>query len=237
MTNAQLAEKILSNLQRGFPREHEFRQVDGSRFPHVNQRFYESASRELANLGFRPLGDIEDVTLKRNGRPDLRTFIRVMTDADFTTVSACFNLAPTFVWRVVLFAMRMPRNIIEFESYSGDNFTHATTLTPASTIVVRPETMTRESVSKKTPIREMYERHSLYVNAKLPQPLKKVRSVADAIDAQIAHQAQLRNHLESSGWVTKEYLRRQGVAAAIVDDVYDEIQKLWRSGFEVECDV
>lgn len=237
MTNSQLAEKILSSLQRGFPRVHEFRQVDGSRFPHVNQRFYESASRELADLGFRPLGDIEDVTLKRNGKPDLRTFIRVMTDPEFTTVSACFNLAPTFMWRAVLFAMRIPRSIVEFESYSGDEFTHATTMTPASTTVVRPETMTRESVSKKTPISEMYERHRLYVNATLSQPLKKVRSVGDAIEVQIAHHAQLRKHLERSGWVTKDYLRRQGVAAVMVDDVYDEIQELWKSGFEVECDV
>ncbi|QDT74299.1 hypothetical protein [Lacipirellula limnantheis] len=232
MTNAQLAEKILSNLQRGFPKKHEFRQVDGSRFPYVNQRFYESASRELADLGFRPLGDIEDVTAKLNGKPDLRTFIRVMTDAENTTVSACFNLAPTFLWRIALLMLRIPRNIVEFESYSGDEFTHSTTITPASATVARPSTMTRVSLPKKTPIREIYERHRLYVKTSFPQPLKTIRTMSDAIELQVAQHAQLRNHLERSGWVTKDYLRRQGVAAAILDDVYDETQKLWKSGFE-----
>jgi hypothetical protein len=231
--SAELAKKILSNLQRSFPRAHEFRQVEGSQFPHVNPKFYARTSRTLSDLGFRPLGDIEDVTLRRSGKPDMRTFIRLMTDAESTTVSACYHLAPPFLWRGVLWVLRIPRKIVEFESYSGSDYTHATTIAPPSTTLPRPETMTKDCVSRKMSIAEMYQRHRSSI-AELPKPLRVIRSVGDAIALQQSQNSQLRGHLEKIGWITKEYLQKQGLAPSNVDEVYLEVQRLVESGFEVD---
>jgi hypothetical protein len=232
MSSEKYARAMLTSLQRGFPPVHEFRIVDGSTFQHVSHRFYDQTCAALGAMGFRQLGDLEDVTAKQT-KPDLRTFMRLMVDADNTTVASCYHLVPRFPWGIMLTLLRIPRKLVEFESYSGEEYTHCTTMAPASTTVPRPATLTKEHVPLDTLPAAMYKRHRESIAA-LPSPLRSIKTISEAMNQQISQHARLRRYMESIGWLTRDYIRSQRVPASMVDEVYEAAQELIRSGFGAE---
>ncbi len=75
------ARKIKDNLEATYAPAHEYRVVKAEEFPWVDLRFYDRAASELEGLGFRRLGDVENLTLTR-ANPSLRTFIRILASPD-----------------------------------------------------------------------------------------------------------------------------------------------------------
>lgn len=74
-----------------FGGEHEYRQVTPADFPNADLGFYDRVQRELEQLGFHRLADVEDVTLSRV-YPETRTFVRVMVDDAALIRAGAFHL-------------------------------------------------------------------------------------------------------------------------------------------------
>jgi hypothetical protein len=62
-----------------FSGEHEYRDVVPADFPYADVAFYDRVQKELEAIGFRRVGDVEDLTLSRV-YPERRTFVRLLVD-------------------------------------------------------------------------------------------------------------------------------------------------------------
>lgn len=225
----QLAEGVLRSIQQGHPPVHRFREVDGSSFPHVSRRFYRTTAAELERLGFVFLGDIEDVTSRETGKPDPRTFLRVMVDAERTTIATFCHIAPPLLWRLAMVLVRIPSTMVEFESVTVDGRFQTTSNTP-NTRTPRPDTVRLDCAPRSLSVADLHSRH-LDNLKQLNAPLRRIETVADTIAFQVEQHARVRAHLEAIGWVTREYLLTQGVRKSHVDEVYEEAQRLIAEGF------
>jgi hypothetical protein len=81
---AETGEKLYSDL-------HQYAPVDAKQFRDLDLAFYDRTQAELEILGFRHVGDYEDVTLSRQ-MPSMRTFIRRMISSDGTVMAGTYHL-------------------------------------------------------------------------------------------------------------------------------------------------
>jgi mRNA-degrading endonuclease toxin of MazEF toxin-antitoxin module len=73
------------------PDRYEYRWVDAADFPNLDREFYDETQAALESLGFRWLGDRENLTLTK-AFPKLRTFVRAMVSADGTISSYHYHI-------------------------------------------------------------------------------------------------------------------------------------------------
>ncbi|MBN2577946.1 MAG: hypothetical protein JXB10_03065 [Pirellulales bacterium] len=225
---AKIAEMILRKLQEINRPRQEYCIVDGRDNRYVSQRFYERVQAEFERLGFTFLGDVEIESLK-NMTPNMRTFLRIMTDRNRTTAAAFYHVAPNIFFQILMVLFRFPRKLIELESYTDGGCTYSTTKAPRKMILPHPDIFVADHVSPKMSVSEMYERHLNTLSKRARNDiLQRIQGIRDVIDFQnLQHQATY-DHLKKIGWVTKEYLLHQKVPKHLIDDVYDEIQRLAR---------
>ena len=226
----QLAEGVLRSIQQGHPPVHRFREADGSCFPHVSRRFYRTTAAALESLGFEFLGDIEDVTSRETGKPDPRTFLRIMVDTERTTIATFCHIAPPLLWRLAMVLVRIPSTIVEFESVAVDG-TFQTTSNSPNTRTPRPDTVRLDCAPRSLSHADLHARHRENLKG-LNAPFRRIETIADVIAFQVEQHARVRAHLEAVGWVTREYLLTQGVRKSHVDEVYAEAQRLVAEGFD-----
>ncbi|MCA9677164.1 MAG: hypothetical protein H6709_03905 [Kofleriaceae bacterium] len=74
-----------------FSGEHDYEPTSPERFPHADLGFYDRVERELGAMGFRKVGDVEDLTLSRV-YPDRRTFVRLLVDDGALIRAGAFHL-------------------------------------------------------------------------------------------------------------------------------------------------
>jgi hypothetical protein len=225
---AEQAEAILRNLLEYQRPEQEYHIVDGDDNRHVCQRFYRNREAEFKMLGFTFLGDMEIESLK-NTPLNPRTFLRIMVDRQRTTAAAFYHITPRFLFRIFMFLFRFPSKVIELESYTDLGGTICTTNMPAKVEVPHPKVITKNHVSRRLSVADMYDRH-LNSLSKLPEGnvLHRIQGIQDVIFFQNVQHRITHDHLRQIGWVTKEFLRNQGISERMVDEVYDEIQRLGR---------
>ena len=222
----EVAQMVLGNMQRAFQPKHLYQVVDGRDFRHVSRRFYRRTQARLEDLGFSFVGDVEDVTMKVQ-TPDPRTFIRTMVSRDRTDVAAFYHVRPVLLWRLGMLLLRIPAKIVEFESYTTSGRAYCTSTAPRFVHAPHPDSIRRDSASRKLSVADLYDRHMRNLAERAGSgELIPVSTVEDVIDFQNLMETQLHEHLQRIGWVTKEYLLAQGVRKGIVDEVYDEAQRL-----------
>jgi len=85
--------RLREELDALFSGEHEYREAVPTDFPYADLDFYDRVQKELGGLGFRKLGDLEDLTLSRV-YPETRTFVRVMVDDAALIRAGIFHLRP-----------------------------------------------------------------------------------------------------------------------------------------------
>jgi hypothetical protein len=85
--------RLREELDALFSGEHDYRDVTPSEFPYADLAFYDRVQKELEQLGFRKLRDVEDETLSRV-YPETRTFVRVMVDEAALIRAGAFHLRP-----------------------------------------------------------------------------------------------------------------------------------------------
>jgi hypothetical protein len=226
----RIAKAFLRSIQRIVPTKYEYREVDGSKYVHVSQRYYAKTAETLRTMGFRLLGDIEDSSILKTAPFDPRTFMRVMVDAPGTTVAQFYQIAPVLKWRVAMFFLRFPTKYLDLFSLGENGTTYGTSNKPEKAVFPKPEWATRQLVPRRTTAEEMYGRHRQMLTG-LAAPLRPFRTLADVMRAQSEVRARQRAYLEQIGWVTKDYLRLNRVPELHVDAVYDDLQQLLRDGF------
>ena len=73
------------------PERYEFRWVDAADFPNLDRDFYDVTQDGLETLGFRLLGDRENLTMTK-AFPKLRTFVRAMVSEEGTISSYHYHI-------------------------------------------------------------------------------------------------------------------------------------------------
>jgi hypothetical protein len=105
------AARLRAELDALYGGAHELRVARASEFPHADLAFYDGSQRTLEALGFRALGDVEDVTMSRV-YPELRTFVRVMADDAALVRAGIYHLRPNGGLARVLAAVgAIPRHV------------------------------------------------------------------------------------------------------------------------------
>jgi hypothetical protein len=96
---------------------HEYRTCHPSEFPSADVAYYDRVERELGTLGFRKIGDHEDMTVSRV-YPQMRTFVRALVSADGTTVASIYHIRMRGWMRVLSLFRIIPTHIrtTDFES-------------------------------------------------------------------------------------------------------------------------
>jgi hypothetical protein len=229
------AKMILRNLHSAHRAEQEYAIVDGRNNPYVSQRFYQQVEDNLSRLGFTRLGDISNLTLEKYGKPELRTFIRVMVDRDRTTMAGFFHVAPRWYWRLAMWLLRFPAKCVEFESHSQDDCWYTTTNVTKKTEQPHPQNVAIDYAPRRLTIAELYDRHRETLAASR-RSFDRFHTLEDAIRHEQAQHATKRQHLVGIGWVTPEYLARQGVPRSQVSAVYEASQRLLAAGYDGTLD-
>jgi len=86
--------KLFGNIKMLYQGPHEYREVSLEGFPHLDHGYYRRTAEALEALGFRRLGDVEDVTSSASGIA-LPTLIRTMVSGDGKTVAGiCWVKVP-----------------------------------------------------------------------------------------------------------------------------------------------
>lgn len=78
--------RLQQTMKEIYASEHEYRAARLDEFPHLDSEYYENATRRAVELGFRILGDIEDVTISRTANGGRPTLLRKLSDAVGTSL-------------------------------------------------------------------------------------------------------------------------------------------------------
>jgi hypothetical protein len=224
------AEKNIAIIKATFSKPHEFSIVEPLRFEHLSISFYDRCRNELASAGFSFLADIEDVSLKQH-RPDPRTFLRVMTDQERSTVVAIYHIKPNLLWSVFLFIFGIRnRKIFEFETEFSDNSYILTSILPQSSMLPPCDKVISFHYPSTTTIMELYRIH----RQNCADHIKKYRNLKplcyqsiDDVEKSQNRQIDVKyRYFLSIGYLTLEWLEKHTWNKTFAKKVYEEIQRI-----------
>lgn len=90
----------------------EYVSVNAADFKNLDLGFYDNGRRYLESLGYRYLGDQENVTLRR--RNGVHTFIRFLLSGDQTTMADLYHFIPKFGLRLI---GARPAKVLDLETW------------------------------------------------------------------------------------------------------------------------
>lgn len=228
-----LAKRILDSLRSQFTGQHHFRQVSLADYPHLNHRFYHRTDAALRQIGFEFFCDLEDETIRQQ-HPDPRTVVRLLHHLENGVTAAIYHVKPKFPWPILMYFWGFrPSRILEFETELSDGRFILTTRAPKKSEVPMSDQVIYQHVDPKLPMVEHLKTHWQQVQSFQgdkgrihPVILPTVQAIIDSQNRQ--HQL-VRDHLDTIGWVTEEYLLGHcGRNKQLAKDVYQEIQRILR---------
>lgn len=213
MSKRPVAEKLLRAVRGGFAPSHEYRQVDLADFGHLDLAFYERLSSLCDELGFVHLGDLEDLTLRREGPPS-RTAIRVFSRLETGATCALYHFKPSPVWRLLMLITRTgPAKIFELETELTDGTLLQSTTAGERTRFSAPPSIRRWNHGRREPPEQMIAAHERRVEEYLAEHpgvgAIPQATLEDAVAAQNRWHKARHDHLAALGWLTYEDLLRQ----------------------------
>lgn len=217
------ARELLEGMQRRYGQIISYEDVTQTYGQPTVTRFHARMTDQMRALGFTTLGDIRESEGSRS--IEMNEIIRIMVSPDGATIAGIKQLSPSLIWRVLMRLLGFPRHVVTFSSWGQDECSHRTTSQTSKSVPPLPDAITVETVPNRTGVLAEYERH-LQSAARLPRPLKQVTSLSQLRKLLDDNHEQVRNHLESIGWVTKDCIRANPFTAALTDEIYDEIQRL-----------
>src|SRR6266496_1781033 len=146
--------KILETIKALSMEKHEYGPARPREFPHLDLTFYDRSEHELDQLGFRSLGDWENLTVSGASTVVMRTFLRLAVSRDGLVTAALYHARTRLVLCLLLSVLgKQPVfKVCEFESeYSDGSFLVTTNSKVASTLRI-PPVMIVESKPHHTPI-------------------------------------------------------------------------------------
>lgn len=228
--NKILAKNILKKVRNTYSTKHIFAPVNSKDFKHLSLKFYDISQKHLESLGFRYMGDVENITLK-NKSPNPRTFLRIMSNPANTINLAIYQIKPNILWRFFLFIIKFKHyKVIELQTeFDSGLQLITTTVTKQWTLPKSPEIFTNE-VPINTTLDDLVEKHRAAMT-KISTNTGKQAKELDSLDKILEfenRQYDIQNkYLESIGWVTEEYLLTQnGGNKKQAKIIHEDIQSL-----------
>ncbi len=223
---------ILKKIQQTWGKEHSFLRTHENNFKHLDLVFYRKIQKQMETLGFTLLGNIEDLSIKES-KPDPRTFIRILINADATISAAIYHAKPKFPWPILCWFFKLtPLKVFEFETEFENGITLTTSIAAALTQIDAPQEIVKQFCDKKSTVKELFNKHTAKmkrIQSENNTQAIKLHTLNDICLAQNRTIHRVRKHMEQNGWVSKEYLIRQhGKDDTFINDVYEEVQRLVR---------
>jgi len=231
MSIEKVARNILRTVRNNFGGFHEFRSVFESKFPHIDINFYNKMQDRLELLGFTKVCDIEDLTIKKN-KPDPRSFIRVMSNSRTGASSGIYHIKPKFPWPLILYFGKLgPSKVFEFETEFTDGHLICTSIASKLSEMPHPDSQVKIYLHKSTSVEKVLDVHNEAVDKYLKENVGTAtinqKTMEDVIKSQNRQFRIVDEHLESIGWVTKEYLLKSaGNNKFLANKIYDMIQEI-----------
>jgi hypothetical protein len=225
------ARSIQETLKKTYAARQERGLVNAADFPDLDLDFYEQGRRDLEQMGFTYLGDIENVTAKE-AHPECKTFMRTMLGRG-GTVAACLYHPKFRIWmRLLLWVVRMRvGRVVDLETEFSDGCFLCTSNAELAAKMSDPPQIRTHYVKAGTPIHVILEAHDRGVREYLekepelePLAFHSLEEVLESSRREDAIRAAFR---ESVGWVTKEDLERcGGKDKSVAHEVYEEVQRM-----------
>jgi len=230
---AKGAEKLKTLIRDTHQPRQEYAEVDLGRFPHLDQRFYESIRSEAEALGFVFIGDLENRTANGLGlmKP---TVIRQLTDRNGITVGA-YNYQGIGLASWLMPGMRSTRTI-DLETEFSDGTYVGTSNAWSARHLERPPEIFMTFRTMETGLRALLDEHRRRLKAHIDQrpdrTVREVLSLDDAIESnhrmnalKAAFQAARQHRLtrdELRGLAKDNWAPGTGQAADDVADVLEQ---------------
>ncbi len=160
------AARIQSDAKKLYSEPHEFQAANVAEFRWIDREWYDSAERSLAAMGFRKLGDYEDVTLSRV-YPKMRTFIRIMGSADGTTQAGIYHVRMRgWMWLLSLLRV-IPSDMrtVDLDTEMEDGTFASSANTLGRDLSSDVAGISRVNVTPETGIAELLAKHREHVAA------------------------------------------------------------------------
>jgi hypothetical protein len=222
-TAKETAAGLLRALRNQYDRVPEYRDVEWPKHL-TGSRFHQSGGDVLGALGFTFLGDFQETNPVPTTVPDVQVFDRVFRSPDGTTLVTLRQLDVPLGWRLSLWAMGVPRQVVTFRSASANGDLHTTSNEPLQSLPPTPGEMTFEHASLRSRLADIYDRHRQAVTH-LPRPLRRFTTRVEAKRLALDVHARIRAHLNDVGWVTREWLDAR-FSPVFSCAIYDEFQLL-----------
>lgn len=208
-TIRDLANSVLEGIKDNMVYPHDLIPCNAKDFENIDLAFYESTENKLASSGFKTVADIEDKTISnQNAAIPIITFARSMWHNEHKIMATFFYIEPLEI------------GFTDFVSVTeAEKIIHSTT-TPSENEITNYPKIDSEFLSLDTDIDEMLNKHIHRVNQLVGSNSDTRLIDIDTTDkviniTNLAYKIKSK-HLESIGWVTKEYL----VAQTGGDEVY-----------------
>ncbi len=150
--------------------KHEYGPAIPRDFPHLDLTFYDRGEQELEQLGFRSVGDWENLTVSRASTSALgfkRTFFRLALSRDGLVVAALYHARPHLALRLMLsvFGKQSVFKVCEFEVEYSDGSFLVTTNSNAPATPRIPPAMIVDNRPQSTPVAALSALHRQRMNA------------------------------------------------------------------------
>lgn len=245
----QAAQKILDSMRAQYRQPLSLVETDLSEFKHLELNHYEAFTKHLKKLGFRPLVDVEILTVSQ--APNsllLPTVIRSMVSSNGRYVCTYYQ-AKTRRSRMVLDLIKgimnlrwvaAPKNFIgnlstkhciSFETEYRDGLQITTSNAEAAGMISSPKQLQQYFLPYQTKAKTLFEEHRQHLSESGRNKLEIVLVAGkDQFLAMQNRQQELKNaHRKALNWVTREeLLAMAGGNASISDAIYQEIQNILR---------
>ena len=183
--------KLFGSMKALYEGPHEYREVSLEGFPHLDHGYYQRMTAALEALGFRRLGDLEDVTSNASGIA-LPTLIRTMVSGDGKTVAGIYWVTMPGPLGLLLRLMRyIPARVVDLETPLDNGHFLLTSNAQAGGLDSPPE-IHNEFMSRDTEPHDLWARH----RARLVEIERREPPVRGLATADLAESLRYQNEIE-----------------------------------------
>jgi len=214
---------ILDKTQKTYVEKHAWREVNASDFPDLDQEFYTGMTGWLESLGYRHMGDAENVTL-RQINPTMKHCLRYMVSPDGTINAAVYHMvAPGHSYKIF--------DIMS--EFSNGDFVETSNATQAAKIDSPPQ-LHHSYFPQETPYDQILDAHAKAIadyQAQHPGATAVVIGSKEDIRASGDRMQKIKSAFRKGhGAVTRDEIKRIAKPGQqyLADGVADEIEKLKR---------
>lgn len=222
LSPARGAKQIHTDAQALYSAPHEFAEVEARAFRWADHRYYDQTEAALAALGFRKLGDLEDLSTSRV-YPAMRTFIRAMAGERGTISAGIFHLKMRGWYRLLVLCRLLPGHLrsVDFETELSDGTFVATGNSLGKDLSSEIPGIARLGLPDATPLAELLAAHREHLARILGErpgaSARRVESLADDLALQGRMQELKNRHKAAQGFVDLEQFDRCTPAASNPD--------------------